>query len=154
MNHFLAWKIGLGLLCVYPALVAGISRAQSLGPAEFPADVEVGMPTSYHDAWCRQLKKECRVKFSGRSMTVDDYQGITREQLIGTRADWDGGESYYYVSYRDSSGKTRTALFLFVNYKAANEFGHALARWYDQDPRPYPNFRFPNSQGPQDTHGR
>ena len=129
-------------------------KADSLGPADFPGDVMQGMPESYHDAWCKQLKKKCRVKFSGRSMTVDNYSGITREQLIATRHTWDGNEKYFYVSYKDSRNQERVALFLFVNWKAANEFGKALARWYEQDPRPYPNYRYPNSQGPQDTQGR
>ena len=27
-------------------------------------------------------------------------------------------------------------------------------RWVDQDGRPIPNYKLPNSQGPQDTQGR
>jgi hypothetical protein len=142
------------------ALIVGIAwptspiSAADFGPADFPGDVEVGMPKSYHDAWCRQLNKKCRVQFSGRSMTVDDYKGITREQLLGFRSDADGGERYFYVRYLNSQKQETTALFMFVHQGAAAEFGQALARWYEQDPRPYPNYRLPNSQGPQDTQGR
>ena len=50
--------------------------------------------------------------------------------------------------------QTFNALFLFADNTAAQEFGNALSRWYEQDSRPYPNFREPGSQGPQDTQGR
>lgn len=136
------------------AWISSPAIANDFGPADFPGDVEVGMPKSYHDAWCRQLKKECRVQFSGRSMTVEGYRGITREQLLGFRSDADGGERYFYVRYLNSQNQETTALFMFVHQGAAAEFGQALARWYEQDPRPYPNYRLPNSQGPQDTQGR
>lgn len=130
-----------------------ITEGSDLGPADF-GDIEEGGPRSYHDAWCRQLRKECRVTFSGRTMKVDNYKGITREQLQGFRSAEDGGEHYFYVRYLNSKGKMTNALFLFVHGQAASEFGYALSRWYEQDPRPVPNLRFPNSQGPQDTHGR
>ena len=128
--------------------------ANDFGPADFPAEVEDGMPLSYHDAWCRQLKKECRVKFAGRSMTVDGFKGIKREQLIDFRFDNDGDEYYYYVKYLNSKNKKVTALFLFKHWRASNEFSLALTRWQEQDPKPYPNYRYPFSQGPQDTQGR
>ena len=125
--------------------------AKDFGPADFPGKVESGAPHSVHDAWCKQLNKECRVKFQGRSMTVEGYKGITREQLLGFRSDSDGKERYFYVKYVNSSGLNTTALFLFVHKAAAAEFGLALSRWYEQDSKPYPNYRYPNSQGPQET---
>ena len=131
-----------------------IDEQSNFGPADFPSDIEEKMPSSYHDAWCKQLRKKCIVRFSGRSMKVDGYKGITREQFLGFRTALDGNERYFYVRYLNARKKPATALFLFVHHQAANEFGLALARWYDQDPRPVPNFRYPNSQGPQDTHGR
>ena len=129
--------------------------AQEFGPADFPAD-EVGksMPETVHDAFCRKLGQECRVRFKGTSMTVDGYRGIERDQFLGFRSSADGEERYYYVRYLNSKGQEQEALFLFVNWGAASEFGQALARWYEQDARPRPNFRFPSSQGPQDTQGR
>ena len=130
------------------------SFAQDFGPADFPAEIDAGMPRSYHDAWCRQLKKECRVRFEGRAMTVEGFKGIEREQLLGFKSDQEARERYFYVRYRNSNGNPSTALFLFVHDQAANEFARALSRWYSQDPMPGPNFRYPNSQGPQDTHGR
>ena len=123
------------------------------GPADL-GEIEEEMPSSYHDAWCKQLNRNCRVRFRGRSMTVEGFNGITREQLKGFRSNYDGGEHYFYVRYVNSKGRISNALFLFVHDGAANEFGYALSRWYEQDPRPVPNFRYPNSQGPQDTHGR
>lgn len=146
-NFLFASAAFVGFLCS-PGL------AQEFGPADFPGDIEDRGPISYHDAWCRQIKKECRVRFNGRSMTVEGYKGITREQLLDFRTDFDGGESYFYVAYLNSRGQKTTALFLFAHRIAASEFGLALARWYKQDPRPFPNYRYPNSQGPQDTHGR
>lgn len=131
-----------------------LHEESDFGPADFDGDVESGMPASYHDAWCKQLRKRCRVTFQGRSMTVNGYRGITREQLLGFRTSADRGEMYYYVRYRNSKGRTTNALFLFDNDLAGIEFGYALSRWYEQDPRPVPNLHFPNSQGPQDTHGR
>ncbi len=128
--------------------------AEDLGEADFPADVEDPSPNSYHDAWCRKLKRECRVRFVGNAMRVDGFKGIKRKQLIGFRSDHDGQENYFYVKYLDSSNKPKNALFLFVHHAAAQEFSRALARWYEQDSKPYPNYRYPASQGPQNTYGR
>ncbi len=137
-------------------LQPSLAIAQDFGPADFPGDIEKNASKSYHDAWCRQLEKECRVRFSGRRMTVEGFRGIEREQLIGFRTERDikGKERYFYVKYVNNRGSDSTALFMFVKKKAAREFGLALARWYEQDPRPFPNYRYPNSQGPQETHGR
>ena len=130
------------------------ARANDFGPADFPGEVESGMPLSVHDAWCKQLNKECKVKFQGRTLTVEGYKGISREQLLGFRSDSDGKERYFYVKYINSSRQNTTALFLFVHKAAAAEFGLALSRWYEQDSKPYPNYRYPNSQGPQDSQGK
>ncbi len=135
-------------ICITPVI------ADDFGPADFPGDIESKGPLSYHDGWCRQIKKECRIRFQGRSMTVEGYKGIERDQLISFRTDFEGAESYFYVTYLNSRGKKTTALFLFSHRIASSEFGRALARWYKQDARPFPNYRYPNSQGPQDTHGR
>ena len=145
------------LILVFAALI-GLSIApvfaNDFGNADFPGEIEVNAPKSYHDAWCRQLKKNCRVRFNGRSMQVEGFKGIKREQFLGFRTEIDGRERYFYVNYMNSRNKKTTALFLFTHRKAAREFGLALARWYEQDPKPYPNYRYPNSQGPQDSHGR
>ena len=128
--------------------------ANNLGPADFPADIEKHGPRSYHDAWCRQLNKKCRVVFSGRDMTVEGFSGISREQLIGFRKQREKKNRYFYVRYLNRDDVEVTALFLFSNRLASQEFGLALVRWYEQDPRPFKNFIYPNSQGPQETHGR
>ncbi len=136
--------------------------ANDFGSADFLEDFEDEGAKSYHDAWCRHLGKTCRVRFQGRIMWVEGFRGIDRSQLISFRFKRDGGkygqnvhgEKYFYVRYRDSSELIKTALFLFSDNVAAQEFGVALARWYDQDSRPIPNFRLPASQGPQDTQGR
>tara|TARA_Y100001968_G_scaffold273639_1_gene266409 strand:- start:212 stop:835 length:624 start_codon:yes stop_codon:yes gene_type:complete len=136
--------------------------SNELGNADFPGELEEQGARSYHDPWCRELKRKCRVRFQGRKMWVEGFKGIDRSQLISFRFRRDGGhygqdvhgEKYYYVKYLGENGKTFNALFLFADNTAAQEFGNALSRWYEQDSRPYPNFREPGSQGPQDTQGR
>ena len=64
------------------------------------------------------------------------------------------GEHYNYITYKSKNGVKREALFLFANSKAQKDFSRALMRWVDQDGRPIPNYKLPNSQGPQDTQGR
>ena len=130
------------------------SLAQDMGPADMREDIHEAMPSSSHDAWCQKLHNKCKVVFQGDSMKVDGYKGIRRSQLTTFRINQDGGERYIYVDYIDSRRRARTALFLFANFKAADEFQRAIGRWWAQDPSPYPNYRHPNSQGPQDTHGR
>jgi len=149
----------LVILMTLTSTLTSVSNAQDFGPADFPGDIEKDSPMSYHDAYCRQLKRECRVRFNGSKMTVEGFKGIEREQLLGFRTEQEGGASYsrtryFYVKYLNSRGEESTALFIFVKNEASREFGQALSRWYEQDPKPYPNYRYPASQGPQDTHGR
>ena len=40
------------------------------GDADFPIGLFEDGPKSYHDAWCRQIKNECRVRFQGKAMWV------------------------------------------------------------------------------------
>ncbi len=142
------------LFFVSPASSQEVERSSDFGEADFPGVVEDELLVTYHDAWCRRMGEKCRVKFTGRTMQIDNYRGITREQLRSFRTTADGNERYFYVRYLNSKGKATTALFLFANDAAATEFGQALSRWYEQEPRHQPNFRFPNSQGPQEKHSR
>ena len=34
------------------------------GDADFPIDLFKNSPKSYHDVWCREIEKECRVRLS------------------------------------------------------------------------------------------
>ena len=111
-------------------------KAGDLGPADFPGDVEE--IKSVHTASCRQLKRTCQITFEGDTMRVDNFRGIKRDQLIEFRTAFDRNEQYFYVTYENSSGKRTTALFLFVNRKAAGYFGQELSKWYEMDPRPIP----------------
>ena len=132
------------------------------GDADFREDIEALGPQSYHDAWCRELQKKCRVRFQGRAMWVEGQGGIDRSQYLSVRRETEGyrgwsaepAEYYYYIKYLSSKNKERTALFLFSNKKAGRDFGKALVRFTSQDASPIPNYRYPNSQGPQGTHGR
>ena len=132
------------------------------GDADFREDIEALGPQSYHDAWCKDLKNKCRVRFQGRSMWVEGQGGIDRSQYISVKKESEGykgwsaepAEYYYYVRYLSTQDKERVALFLFTNKKAGRDFGKALYRFTSQDAEPIPNYRMPNSQGPQGTQGR
>ena len=131
------------------------------GDADFPIEMFKDGPKSYHDAWCRKLNNRCRVRFQGPAMWVEGQGGIQRDQFVkyrhnqDTAGAWGGGNDHYnYISYISKDGIRREALFLFKNRKAQREFFQAFIRWKRQDALPIPNYRFPNSQGPQETHGR
>ncbi len=130
------------------------SAKADFGDADFPMGIFENSPKSYHDAWCRFLKNKCRVRFQGQAMWVEGQGGIYRNQFIRYRFDTEGRENYNYITYRTKKGKTREALFLFANYKAQRNFIKAFVRWEELQPQPTPNYRLPNSQGPQDTQGR
>ena len=129
------------------------------GDADFPVGMFSDGPKSYHDAWCRKLKNKCRVRFQGPAMWVEGQGGIQINQLIGYRYAEEGGgwgdpDYYNYVSYTSQNGQRREALFLFKHRNAHRDFIRAFARWKRQESQPIPNYRYPNSQGPQETHGR
>lgn len=129
--------------------------ADGFGDADFPESLFQDGAKSYHDAWCRKIKNECRVRFQGPAMWVEGQGGIERSQLLSFRKESDGhDEYYYYVDYLNSKGEKRTALFLFANKNAGRAFGRSLIRFKRQESRPIPNYRLPASQGPQDTQGR
>ena len=143
------------LIIIFTALISAFIPVKAdFGDADFPVDMFNSGPKSYHDAWCRRLKNKCRVRFQGPAMWVEGQGGIYRSQLLGTRYDFDGEEFYNYVSYLGNDGEKRHALFLFTNTLAQGEFMRAFLRWKEIDGDPIPNYRLPNSQGPQDTQGR
>lgn len=143
----------LAALCLYLLLSPGTAYAD-FGDADFPVETFQQGPKSYHDGWCRHIKNECRIRFQGPGMWVEGQGGIQSSQYISFRFDLDGAEYYNYLQYVSSSGQPKTALFLFSHSKAQREFVRALFRWKRQVATPVPNYRFPASQGPQDTHGR
>ncbi len=131
----------LFLFIFIPLFFTGISEdllSGDLGPADFPSEAINSGPKSSHTAWCKQLGRNCVIVFDKEKMIVDNFKGIKREQFIDFRTSWDRNEMYYYVNYLNSENKKTTALFLFMNRKAAAYFGESLSRWYNQDPNPYP----------------
>lgn len=124
------------------------------GDADFPAKILDNGPQSYHDAWCRKIGNKCRVRFQGDKMWVEGQGGITNSQYQSYRYNIDGAEYYNYIRYVDTKGNSRSALFLFVHGTAQDEFMRAFVRWKEQNSDPAPNYRYPASQGPQETHGR
>ncbi len=144
--------------------ITPIAKAD-FGDANFPEGTFDYSPKSYHDAWCRYINNECRVRFQKNAMWVEGKGGIYSSQFIKYRYDTDiktqglfsnsgQGEYYNYITYLSDKGEIREALFLFANRKAQGEFIRAFLKWKDQDGQPTPNYRLPNSQGPQDTQGR
>lgn len=147
------------LLSLFSIFIGAVKA--DFGDADFPIDLFKDGPKSYHDAWCRTLKNKCRVRFQGPAMWVEGQGGIQRDQLISYRHNqdtagaWGGGNDHYnYISYISKSGVRREALFLFKNRNAQREFFTAFIRWKRQEALPIPNYKYPNSQGPQDTQGR
>ena len=124
------------------------------GDADFPEGMFDDGPKSYHDAWCRAIKKKCRVRFQGPAMWVEGQGGIQNSQFIRYRYDEDGAEHYNYISYKSQNGREKQALFLFTHFEAQRDFVKAFIRWKKQQALPIPNYRYPGSQGPQDTHVR
>ena len=124
------------------------------GDADFSSSATSGGPRSYHDAWCKRIKNECRIRFQGDGMWVEGQGGIKTNQYLGYRYDVDDGETYNYIRYRSDSGGEKQALFLFANGNAQREFLRAFLRWKKQTSEPVPNYRLPASQGVQDTQGR
>lgn len=141
--------LAISAFCLFP-----LAAKAEFGDADFPVDMFVEGPKSYHDAWCRRIKNNCRVRFQGPAMWVEGQGGIQRGQLIRYRYDKSGGEFYNYITYKDKEGRARQALFLFSNFNGQREFMQAFVRWKKQQDLPVPNYLLPSSQGPQETHGR
>ncbi|WP_269621768.1 hypothetical protein [Prochlorococcus marinus] len=133
------------------------------GDADFPVELLMGGPKSYHDAWCGRLNNECRVRFQGPMMWVEGQGGIKSSQYIEhtyskeCKGDLfrNCGAHFHYITYKSDQGPNiRQALFLFSSGRAQAEFSKALRRWKSQSENVFPNYRLPASQGPQDTQGR
>ncbi|WP_269615682.1 hypothetical protein [Prochlorococcus marinus] len=151
------------LLSTFPVFTSPVKA--DFGDADFPIDLFKNSPQSYHDGWCRFIKNKCRIRFQGKAMWVEGQGGIYLSQFENYRYDTDKGdghnlvvgdrgEYYNYISYRSENGGLKEALFLFAKHKAQRNFSMAFMRWVEQKPEPTRNYRFPNSQGPQDTQGR
>ena len=96
-------KLKYILLPLTLLVVTSPSKAD-FGDADFPSSAFSDGPKSYHDAWCRRIKNECRVRFQGSGMWVEGQGGIQSNQYLGFRFDRDGGETYNYVRYCSDSG--------------------------------------------------
>ena len=126
-------------MLLFMAFIASPVKAD-FGDADFPSGMFDDGPKIYHDAWCRKIKNECRVRFQGSGMWVEGQGGIQSDQYLGYRYDRDGDETYNYIRYRSKSGQQKTALFLFSNASAQQDFIRALFRWKRQAAQPIPNY--------------
>ena len=152
-------KLNLFLIAGLFAFISPLKA--DFGDADFPVGLFNNGPKSYHDGWCRFLKNECRIRFQGRSMWVEGKGGIDVSQYIRYRYKKDGGDGLYkdedhynYITYKGQNGEIKEALFLFAHQFAQRDFMRAFMKWRKQDSLPTPNYRYPGSQGPQDTQGR
>ena len=93
------------LLAILSTLTFTSPVKADFGDADFPTGIFDDGPKSYHDAWCRKIKNECRVRFQGSGMWVEGQGGIQSDQYLGFRYDRDGEETYNYIRYRSKKGK-------------------------------------------------
>ena len=64
------------LLLSLATLASPLKVLADFGDADFPSSAFSDGPKSYHDAWRRQIKNECRVRFQGSGMWVEGQGGI------------------------------------------------------------------------------
>ena len=126
-------------------LASPLKVLADFGDADFPSSAFSDGPKSYHDAWCRRIKNECRVHFQGSGMWVEGQGGIQSHQYLGFRFDRDGGD-YNYVTISRIVVKRATFLFLIRPQSILSN------RWKKQV-TVYPNYR-PQLAKVQDTQGR
>ncbi len=81
-------KFAFLLLVISSAFFSPVKA--DFGDADFPEGMFDDGPKSYHDAWCRAIKKKCRVRFQGPAMWVEGQGGIQNSQFIRYRYDEDG----------------------------------------------------------------
>ena len=134
------------------------------GDADFPIGFFSNSPKSYHDAWCKNIKNECRVRFQKSAMWVEGQGGIHTSQFISYRLHTEVStvgifqsptyKFLNYISYKSKNGQLREALFIFANSEAQTNFVKAFLRWRKQTNSPVPNYELPSNQGPQETHGK
>jgi hypothetical protein len=141
------------IIATLSVLLAAMPANADFGDADFPKGTFYNGPKSYHDAWCRKIKNNCRVRFAGPLMSVDGQGGILSSQLVTFKTNEDGEEYYTYIIYKRNNGDQQQALFLFANHKAHVDFLRALSIWRRQALDTRPNYRMPASQGPQDAQG-
>ena len=136
------------------------------GDADFPDNYFDNSPKSYHDAWCRSTRNECRIRFQGPAMWVEGQGGIYIDQYEGYKYSQEKkglgfalgpgnvAKHFNYLFYKTKDGAQKQALFLFINDKSQKAFISSLIRWRKQDKTPLPNYIFPADQGPQTDKGR
>ena len=147
MNFKFLANLSWIFLSISPALA-------DFGDADFPIDLFNKSPKSYHDVWCREIEKECRIRFQGQAMWVEGQGGIDSTQYIIYRYRYEDKEHYNYVTYKSKEGLQKTALFLISNNVTQRNFFRAMQRWKSNDYLPIPNYKLPASQGPQNTQGK
>ena len=101
-------------------LISPIKVKADFGDADFPIDLFKNSPKSYHDAWCRKIKNDCRIRFQGKAMWVEGKGGIQLSQYVGYRYAFEGnliwggdenGEFYNYITYISKTGIKKKLYF-------------------------------------------
>ena len=105
-------------LLIATLLTVSHQSKADFGDADFPLDNFDNSPKSYHDAWCRYIKNDCRVRFQRDAMWVEGQGGIYRSQFVrySYESDTNAGfiistEHYNYITYRSNNAELRQALF-------------------------------------------
>ena len=71
-------------LIIFSSLQFAVSPLLAdFGDADFPLNFFQNSPKSYHDGWCREVKRECRIRFQGPAMWVEGQGGIFVDQYKG-----------------------------------------------------------------------
>ena len=96
-----------------------------------------------YEAWCGAEFKDCKVSFKNARLSVDGSSGITREQLenvsmervcrqytFGIRDCFQSQyNKEYAITYKNSSGKNRTALISFRHEPTYRSFNRDFQIW-------------------------
>ena len=131
---FLAFSIPFSFLFLQPAK-ADLEGADLTLPA--------GGTGNTYEAWCGQDRNDCKVKFVGNRLVVNDGKGITKDQMtrihktLTCRQKSFGSfgppscfksqyDKDYSLSYDSSSGVNKTALITIRHQKTADDFDRDL----------------------------
>jgi len=152
------------LLLIAP-LMLSITSLQSVssnqfGISDFPGVIQKDSVNQYHKAFCPQLERTCNISFTERSMIIEGFNRIEREQLISFKAKdkvkvdgmWDmKANKSFHIRYLNTYGNQVNAIFVFTDWRATQKFGLALAEWYEIEPITINDSQTPVNNQPRST---
>ena len=107
------------------------------GDADLPVETINKGSQTFHDAFCLEVQKKCRVVFQRDAMWIEGQGGIKLNQFISYRSEikrpfFYGRGFYNYITYKSKDGDDKEALFIFINNDAQYKFMRKLRSWIDQ----------------------